>query len=197
MTSPTQRRHDEILGRLDALIDAVQSTTARDHLHRLLAEESAAERRDEAVDVTEEPPVESCGDLHPEDRAAFCLQPSGHDSWHDTGDGRRWKVDTAPDVDPDEARRTIVNLDADAERLRLALGHMEADVERLTRERDEAERSRDREANRYEALRADVVALKSRWLDADASSQVGSFLRAVAASGADDILRRDDKRVRG
>ena len=31
MTSPTQRRHDEILSRLDALIDAVQSTTARDH----------------------------------------------------------------------------------------------------------------------------------------------------------------------
>lgn len=163
MTSPTQRRHDEILGRLDALIDAVRSTTARDNLHRLLAEESAAERRGEPVDVTE---CRDCG----------------------RSDGGCDRVDTAPDVDPDEALaralyeafwRTEYPYDEPSEtwlrvarvaRERIEAEHkadlwgvlkaeqmradeLEAKIERLTRERDEAQ-------ERHELLRAGVNGLR-------------------------------------
>lgn len=139
-----------------------------------------AAAKGEPVDVTEEPPVESCGDLHPEDRDAFCLQPSGHDSWHDTGDGRRWRVDTAPDVDPDEeldeALESALNMEVvravDASEVeinvhngymfehnlaRVAREHIETEVRRQVER--EADKREDRLIERAEKAEADVERL--------------------------------------
>ena len=64
MTNPTQRRHDEILGRLDALIDAVQPPRLvippsnfkfnRDAIQRAMRQTPLT-----TPDITEEPPVGS------------------------------------------------------------------------------------------------------------------------------------------
>ena len=126
MTSPNQKRHDELV----ALLTEIRDALTRDHLHRLLAEESAAERRDEPVDVIEEPPVGS----QVTDKDDDVWERRGERGWKLVGfDGRpaspgqnpvKWTalrseaplrlttdadrervglpVDTAPDVDPDE-----------------------------------------------------------------------------------------------
>ena len=190
MTSPTQRRHDELVALLTEIRDAlspdyvietrtcrksepVNTESARDHLHRLLAEESAAERRDE--------PVDTAPDVDPDEALAKVLWqylPDEDDEWAETY--------------ADESNVTKHQMQVLA---RAAREHIETevreDVERLTRERDDLRarvddliRERGQVIERYRALRADI-ARTAGWPDFGAHS--GVLL---------GLLRRDDDRGR-
>ena len=178
MTSPTQRRHDELRDllteirdrlpeptpRLDALMNEEPAWTepedeARDHLHRLLAEESAAERRDEPVDTA--PDVDPDEALARVAHMAFWggrVMPSpDSEAWLDVARAVREHIYAEwnrVDVDVDGAQQDAIQARSDVERLTRERDDLRARIDDLIRERGQAiER-----AERAEAELRDEVA---------------------------------------